>query len=160
MHNAALAYNFGMGKIPKNQNKALYCYTWSTVSGFAGAQNNLGDIFEKGEGTTARLGSAINLYTQAVMQGEPTAYLSLGKLFFEGKGLPQSYVTAAIWLSLATQEHTEGVNFESAKKMRHKAFSVLDEKSRNYVLSRVHSFIPLKQTENTLSDKPNTGIGL
>jgi TPR repeat protein len=160
MHNAALVYNFGMGKIPKNQNKALYCYAWSAVFGFAGAQNNLRDMFEKGEGTTASLGSAINLYTQAAMQGEPTAYLSLGKLFFEGKGLPQSYVTAAIWLSLATQEHTEGVNFESAKKMRHKAFGVLDEKSRNYVLSRVHSIIPLKQTENTLSDKPNTGIGL
>ena len=44
--------------------------------------------------------------------------------------------------------------------MRDKALSVLDEKSRNYVLSRVRSFVPLKQTENTLSDKPKTVIGL
>lgn len=160
MHNLALAYNFGMGKIPKNQNKALYWYTWSAVSGFAGAQNNLGDMFEKGEGTPTSLGSAIYWYTQAAMQGEPTAYLSLGELFFEGKGVPQSYVTAAIWLTLATQELPEGVNFESAKKMRDKALGVLDEKSRTYVLSRVRSFVPLKQTENTLGDKPKTGIGL
>jgi TPR repeat protein len=160
MHNLALAYNFGMGKIPKNQNKALYWYTWSAVSGFAGAQNNLGDMFEKGEGTPTSIGSAIYWYTQAAMQGEPTAYLSLGELFFEGKGVPQSYVTAAIWLSLATRELPEGANFESAKIMRDKAFGILDEKSRNYVLSRVRSFVPLKQTENTLSDKPKTGIGL
>lgn len=160
MHNLALAYNFGMGKIPKNQNKALYWYTWSAVSGFAGSQNNLGDMFEKGEGTPTSLGSAIYWYTQAAMQGEPTAYLSLGELFFEGKGVPQSYVTAAIWLTLATQELPEGVNFESAKKMRDKALGVLDEKSRTYVLSRVRSFVPLKQTENTLGDKPKTGIGL
>ena len=160
MHNLALAYNFGMGKIPKNQNRALYWYTWSAVSGFAGAQNNLGDMFEKGEGTPASLGSAIYWYTQAAMQGEPTAYFSLGELFLEGKGVPQNNVTAAIWLSLATRDLPQGVNYESAKKMRDKAFSSLDEKSRNYVLSRVRSFIPLKQTENTLSDKPKTGIGL
>ena len=49
---------------------------------------------------------------------------------------------------------------ESAKKIRDKAFASLDEKSRIYVLSRVRSFVPLKQTENTLSDKPKTGIGL
>ena len=160
MHNLALAYNFGMGKIPKNQNRALYWYTWSAVSGFAGAQNNLGDMFEKGEGTPASLGSAIYWYTQAAMQGEPTAYFSLGELFLEGKGVPQNNVTAAIWLSLATRDLPQGVNYESAKKMRDKAFGSLDEKSRNYVLSRVRSFIPLKQTENTLSDKPKTGIGL
>lgn len=160
MHNLALAYNFGMGKIPKNQNRALYWYTWSAVSGFAGAQNNLGDMFEKGEGTPPSLGSAIYWYTQAAMQGEPTAYFSLGELFLEGKGVPQNYVTAAIWLSLATRDLPEGVNYESAKKMRDKAFFSLDEKSRNYVLSRVRSFVPLKQTENTLSDKPKTGVGL
>jgi hypothetical protein len=117
-------------------------------------------MLEKGEGTPASLGSAIYWYTQAAMQGEPTAYLSLGELFFEGKGVPQSYVTAAIWLTLATRELPEGVNFESANKMLDKALGVLDEKSRNYVLSRVRSFVPLKQTENTLSDKPKTGIGL
>jgi len=83
MPDPALAYNFGIGKIPKNQHKALYRYVWSAVSGFAGAQNNLGDMLKKNEGTPASLGSAIYWYTQAAMQGDPTAYLSLGKLFFE-----------------------------------------------------------------------------
>ena len=50
------------------------------------------------------------------MQGEPTVYLSLGELYFEGKGVTQKYVKAAIWLSFATRELSEGVNFESAKK--------------------------------------------
>ena len=85
MHDPALAYNFGTGKIPKNQNKALYWYRWSAVSGFAGAPNNLGDMLKKGEGTPASLGSAIYWYKQAAMQGESTAYLSLGKLFFEAR---------------------------------------------------------------------------
>ena len=88
------------------------------------------------------------------------ALADLSKKFLHGLDRVFKNVAAAIWLSLATRDLPQGVIYESAKKIRDKAFTSLDEKSRIYVLSRVRSFVPLKQTENTLSDKPKKGIGL
>ena len=88
------------------------------------------------------------------------ALADLSKKFLHGLDRVFKNVAAAIWLSLATRDLPQGVIYESAKKIRDKAFASLDEKSRIYVLSRVRSFVPLKQTENTLSDKPKKGIGL
>ena len=103
------------------------------------------------------MGLSIYWYTQAAMQGEPTAYLSLGDLFFHGKGVPKNYVTASIWLSLAKRHLPDGINKNKATELLNKAFASLDEKSKKYVQSRAFNFVPLKQTANKLSDKPSIG---
>lgn len=160
MHNLALAYKTGQPGLEKNLSLARYWYSWSAIHGFAGAQNNLGDMFENGDGTEPDTGMAIYWYTQAAMQGEPTAYLSLGELFLNGKGVAQNYFTAAFWLSLAAKELPDGQNMADALKGKELALSKLDEKAKRQLLSRLYSFAPLKQSKELLSDRPKLGESL
>jgi len=157
MHNLGIEYAHGSSTTQKDLDKAAYWYSWSAALGFAGAQNNLADLFEAASDGDSDMGLSIYWYTQAAMQGEPTAYLSLGDLFFHGKGVPRNYVTASIWLSLAKRHLPEGLNKNKASDLLNKAYATLDEKTKKYVQSRVFNFVPLKQTENKLSDKPSIG---
>jgi len=156
MHNLALEYAYGNNLTPKDIDKALYWYSWSASLGFAGAQNNLGDLFEENLKDETQIGLAIYWYTQAAMQGEPTAYLSLGEIFFAGKGVPKNNVTASVWLTLAKNNLPNGTNKSTATTLLEKSLTTLDEKTIKYVESRVYNFVPLKQTTNKLSDKPKS----
>lgn len=160
MHNLGFGHEHGLNGLEKNLTKARYWYYWSAINGFAGAQNNLGDMYEKGQGTPADIGLAIYWYTQAAMQGEPTAYLSLGELFLNGNGVAQNFFTAGFWLSLASKQLPEGQNRVDAIKGRDLAISKLDEKARRQLALRVYSFAPLKQTTHPLSDRPKLGDSL
>lgn len=157
MHNLGVEYAHGSSTTQKDLEKAAYWYSWSAALGFAGAQNNLADLYESASDADSDMGLSIYWYTQAAMQGEPTAYLSLGDLFFHGKGVPKNYVTASIWLSLAKRHLPDGINKNKATELLNKAFASLDEKSKKYVQSRSFNFVPLKQTANKLSDKPSIG---
>lgn len=157
MHNLGVEYAHGSKSMPKDLDKAAYWYSWSATLGFAGAQNNLGDLYENASDAYEEMGLSIYWYTQAAMQGEPTAYFSLGDLFFHGKGVPKNNVTASIWLSLAKRHLPEGLNRNEAAELLNRAYTPLDEKTKKYVHSRVSNFVPLKQTENKLSDKPSFG---
>ena len=157
MHNLGVEYAHGSSTTQKDLDKAAYWYSWSAALGFAGAQNNLADLYESASDADSDMGLSIYWYTQAAMQGEPTAYLSLGDLFFHGKGVPKNYVTASIWLSLAKRHLPDGINKNKATELLNKAFASLDEKSKKYVQSRAFNFVPLKQTANKLSDKPSIG---
>ena len=160
MHDLGVLFAHGSMGVSKDDKKALLWYAWAAQSGLAGAQNNLGDLYEKGLGTPVDLGMAVYWYTQAAMQGEPTAYLSLGELFLEGKGVPQNDVTTAVWLSLAARWLPKGQNMATAVKLRDQAIERLDDDSRKLVLSRVMSYVPLKQSEYRLGDKPQKGEAL
>jgi len=59
---------------------AARLYRQSADLGFAGAQNNLGDMYEAGQGVPKSEKAAIHWYTRAAERGEPTAYLSLASL--------------------------------------------------------------------------------
>lgn len=160
MHNLAFGHEHGLNGLEKNLTKARYWYYWSAISGYAGAQNNLGDMYEKGQGTPTDIGLAIYWYTQAAMQGEPTAYLSLGELFLNGTGVAQNFFTAGFWLSLASRQLPEGQNKADAIKGRDLAISKLDDKARRQLAIRVYSFVPLKQTSHPLTDRPKLGESL
>ena len=154
MHDLAVNYNYGEEGAKSDQKKSFYWYFWSALEGFSGAQNNLGDLYEKGVGSNPEIGNAIYWYTQAAMQGEPTAYLSLGELFLEGKGVQQNYITAGIWLTLAEKNLPDGANKADAKKLKDESLAQLTDKDKRFVYYRALNFIPLKPTENTIGDKP------
>lgn len=74
--------------------------------GFPGSQNNLGDMYEEGDGIGKSAGDAIYWYTRSALQGEPTAYLSLGTCFADGVGVTKDLIEAHFWLSLAAERLT------------------------------------------------------
>ncbi len=157
MHNLGVAYSHGLYGLPKSTSKARYWYYWSAISGFAGAQNNLGDLYETAKDAPPDMGMALYWYTQAAMQGEPTAYLSLGDLFFEGNGVAQNDFTAAFWLLLAAEHLPDGQNKAKATKRAEIAVSKLEEKTKRLLYARIHNFAPLKQTRDLIGDKPKVG---
>jgi len=154
MYELGLINSNGMNGAPINKAAAFYWYSQSALDGFAGAQNNLGDLYERGEGVAQSYSEAIYWYTQAAMQGEPTAYLSLGEIFYKGLGANKNFQRAAFWLSLAYQNLQDGTNKKLAQNLLNATISEMSKKEINFLYWQVTMFKPLRQTEYTLGDTP------
>ena len=77
LYHLALLMQWGENPDPE---EALRHYQTSADLGFAGAQNNLGDHYERGEVVPQSDVGAVYWYTRAAERGEPTAYLGLASV--------------------------------------------------------------------------------
>ncbi len=121
--------------------------------GFPGAQNNLGDMYENGDGVVKSPSDAVYWYTRAAMFGEPTAYLSLGTCFAKGVGLQADPAEAYFWLLLAMNKLPEGNNKSEAGEWLDKVKQQLTKTQVEYAELRAKTFKPLKQTDKPLGDR-------
>lgn len=103
MHNLAANTLHGGNGLQKDEDEAFAWYQLAAQMGFAGSQNNLGDMYENGQGTEQSREMAIYWYTQAAMKGEPSAYWSLGTLLSESQ--PRE---SLFWLNLAIENLPRG----------------------------------------------------
>jgi len=88
--------------------------------GNAGAQYNLGMMYDKGKGITQDYKEAVKWYRLAAEQGYATAQNNLGVMYVMGKGVTQDYVRARMWFNLAARKGDEDAKenrFRIAKKM-------------------------------------------
>ena len=86
---------------------ALREWTPLAEQGNASAQNNLGILYENGQGVSQDYAEAVKWYRLAAEQGNATAQSNLGVLYYNGQGVPQDYVTAHMWLNIsAANGHT------------------------------------------------------
>jgi TPR repeat protein len=74
------------------------------------AQFALGFMYEEGKtlGVPRDSAEAARWYRLAADQGYYAARHELGLMYFEGKGVPQDYVTAYMWLNLAAARSPAG----------------------------------------------------
>lgn len=72
--------------------------------GNAGAQNNLGIMYDNGQGVPRNDGEAAKWYRKAADQGNVGAQFSLGIMYANGRGVPKDYVNAYKWLNLSAQQ--------------------------------------------------------
>ena len=63
--------------------------------GDAGAQYNLGVMYDKAHGVPQNYAEALKWYRLAADQGDATAQYNLGFMYDEGQGVPQNYAEAA-----------------------------------------------------------------
>jgi TPR repeat protein len=147
MHNLALALEHGLDA-PTNVELGAQWYILASKIGFAGSQNNLGDDYETGSGVSLSKEKAIYWYTQAAMQGEPTAYLSLGSIFL---GLDDE--ESAYWLNLAVANLPDGLNLADAKVLLRTATSRLSKRQIDEARLRAKLFAPLRETRVKISDR-------
>ena len=75
--------------------------------GYALAQNNLGVMYEKGQGVSQNYKTAVKWYTLAAEQGYALAQFNLGVMYDKGEGVIQNYVRAHMWGNLGASNGNE-----------------------------------------------------
>ena len=69
--------------------------------GNAGAQNNLGVMYEKGQGVSQDDKTAVKF---AAEQGDANAQFNLGSMYEKGKGVLQDFVRAHMWWNISASQ--------------------------------------------------------
>ena len=96
---------------------AFKAYQSLAAQGNAEAQNNLGELYAKGQGVPQDYVQARKWYEKAAAQGNALAQNNLAELYFAGLGVPQDYVRAYLWVSLAAV-HMKGDEQKQAEENR------------------------------------------
>ena len=68
------------------------------------AQNNLGTLYDRGQGVAQNYAEAIKWYRLAAEQGHDVAQYNLGTMYAVGHGVPLDYVSAYKWLNLSAAQ--------------------------------------------------------
>ncbi len=93
-------------------------YRKASEQGVAYAQNNLGIMYDKGQGVPQDYAEAVKWYRKAAKQGYGGAQYNLGLLYREGQGVPQDYVQAHMWNNLAASSFPPGKDRDRVVKNR------------------------------------------
>ena len=89
--------------------------------GEARAQNNLGVMYENGDGVLQDAAEAVRWYRMAAEQGEAGAQNNLGVMYANGDGVLQDYAEAVRWYRMAaeqgnaTAQNNLGVMYENGR---------------------------------------------
>ncbi len=71
------------------------------------AQNELGEMYARGEGVAKDFRQAAKWYRLAADQGHGPAQLNLGRAYANGLGVPGDHIRAHLWLNLASTSGDE-----------------------------------------------------
>lgn len=99
----------------KDYDAAIKDYTKAAEKGNAGAQNNLGIMYQGGEGVEQDYAEAVRWYRLAAEQKEPYAQNNLGLMYENGYGVEQDDTEAVRWYRLAAEQGHEGAQVHLAK---------------------------------------------
>ena len=86
--------------------------------GDAGAQFNLGLMYDLGRGVPQDYAQAVKWYRLAANQGYASAQANLGNMYYLGQGVPKDYVLAYMWRNLAAAGASDADIRELAVKAR------------------------------------------
>lgn len=104
--------------------------------GDAGAQNNLGLMYDNGEGVPEDDAEAVRWYRLAAGQGHALAQLNLGAMYAKGEGVPEDdIIQAYAWYSIAAAQGEESAeeNKEiAAKRMTRAQIAEAQKLSREF----------------------------
>lgn len=101
--------NVQLGNLHKDEPEtALRYYVRAAELGNHSAQNNVGYMYETGEGVKADMSLAVHMYRLAADGGNRAAQHNLGYLFYVGKGVLQDYGKAYQWFLKAAGQGSPG----------------------------------------------------
>jgi TPR repeat protein len=87
--------------VPKDDAEALFWFRKAAAQHDPSAAYNLGAMYAEGRGGQRDLGEAVIFYREAGDRGNNAAQSNLGAMYAEGQGVPQNFLLAHMWLSLA-----------------------------------------------------------
>ena len=151
-------FNAGVKKrtgVDASDAAAAHLYAQAAEAGFAGAQNNLGDLYETGMGVPKSDRMALYWYVRAAERGEPTAYLSLANILKQQSSDKDALVEALKFAILAYTTLVEGANKLSSQNLITSISAQLSDTERNRAFDMAKQWTPLYQEEFLMSDKAN-----
>jgi len=148
-HNAAIACMSGSDMAPE---RGVALYREAAHEGFAGSQNNLGDLYETGKWVPSSSLLAAYWYARSAERGEPTAYLSLATLLEANACDEEMLVEAMKFAILAVNELPEGKRKNTATN----TFNSLEERLSEERISEANmlseSWVPLYNERRRMSE--------
>jgi TPR repeat protein len=81
--------------------RAAKLYAEASLKGESSAQNNLGELQEKGRGIARNEKAAFGNYLAAAKNGYPPGQFNAGRLYAAGRGVERDKAEARRWLSAA-----------------------------------------------------------
>ena len=127
--------------------EAFRLYQTSADMGFDGAQNNLGDHYERGEVVPQSALGAVFWYTRAAERGEPTAYLGLASVLGNSDAGDDLLVEALKYAVLAKALLPDGGNKDLANLLEGLIAAKLSRSSHEDLTNRLKNWEPLFQEE-------------
>jgi len=82
----------------------LKWYRLAAHQGHAGAQYDLGVMYDNGQGVAQNYAEALKWLRLAADQGHAGAQFGLGVMYANGQGVAQNYVQAHMWFNLAAAQ--------------------------------------------------------
>ena len=95
-------YDYG-DDVPIDEAKAVKWYRKAAEQGYANAQHRLGVMYYNGQGVPKDDGEAVKWCRKAAEQGFANAQIMLGLFYSEGS-IPEDYVEAYAWCSVAVRQ--------------------------------------------------------
>ena len=156
-HNKAIDMLHGDCEDPSD---AVHMYRINSHMGYAGSQNNFGDLFETGELVEKDDLLAMYWYTRASERGEPTAYYSIASMLEKSRDNPDSLVLAAQYAILASKQLPEGKNKIAAQELKQVLEEILSPELFELAESYASNFRPIYEEKWTLSDAPGPKVNV
>jgi len=129
-------------------------YRSSADLSYAGALNNLGDLYEDGKGVPKDKLAAVYYYTRAAERGEPTAYLSLSTILAD-ESKDQEVLTEALKFAILANENlAKGINRHNANNTINRLISMVPKTAVTRAFKLAKEWDPLMQEKYLMGDKP------
>lgn len=151
LYHRALLKQWGKNPDP---HEAFCLYQASADLGFAGAQNNLGDHYERGQHVPQSDVGAVFWYTRAAERGEPTAYLGLASVLGKSEAGDDLLIEALKYAVLAKSLLPDGGNKDLATVLEGLIAAKLSKSSHDDFTNRLKNWEPLFQEEYLQADNP------
>ena len=97
-------FDQGNGGVKQNQEVAVRWYLRAAEQGYPGAQFNLGNCYQLGEGVKEDKAQAVYWYRQAALQGDADSQYMLGLSYASGEGVTKSTPKAIEWLQKSSHQ--------------------------------------------------------
>jgi TPR repeat protein len=99
-----VCYKNGCRCVEPDCSEAVRLYRLAAAQGHSIAQNNLGTMFELGQGVAQDYAEAVRLYRLAAAQGNAASQNNLGVMFEDGRGVAKDRAEAIRWYRLAAAQ--------------------------------------------------------
>ena len=142
----------------EDTSEAVHLYRLNSHIGFAGSQNNFGDLFEIGEHVIKDELLAMYWYTRSSERGEPTAYYSLASMLEKSRDNPDAVVLAAKYAILACQHLPEGKNMAAASVIQRSLKEFMEPDLYELAETYAANFKPIYEEKWTLNDAPGPKV--